>query len=600
MKAIHILLAAFAFSFFGSAVYADRALGRDEILQIFQQLTNQPRKTWLPACSIKATHEEYKAAKTTDTAEINRKIQQNITEYLNNPNKPELTENLQKMQLDAIPFNVRYELSNEYTTDSNVIVKFDGQKFYWEIDISSRTDSIKHDRSMEGNFMSKEFDLEANAKRIFAWDGEKYTTYFLPGNHAIVDAKGNTPHVVNGPLTAGIIPWGYGCYSYQALADANSSASEIFVDGHKQIQLTINYIGGQQIVFVLDTEKNYSMMSCSKRGIASSSVTNNYSNYQMVSGKWVPTLILLENYESSSNKLVSRDLWNITQIDANTPQSYDFEVALQDGATIEYFAPITSESQTYRYSYITNTDSLLADRLEFLAGNQSKNCATAAVKYAALKSGKNVTSQRLSQIVDAQSGQTNLYQMKQLLEGLGLYCRAVKTDIETLRNLTGCQAILHILGRAHFVVLDRIDNENVWTIDLAGNKFYYKTDISFFGMDWPQGIALLVSNQPIQPTQTMIDISDEQQNNIVGSAGYSCTKMIQTYNVVFCVKIGGLCDGLYKEYLTRYGCEASPSGSCSSSLYVRYQTSLCINDPYEPWGCTVTGEWTLYYMRACA
>lgn len=306
MKAIHILLATFAFSFLGSAVLADRPLERDEILQIFQQLTNQPGKTWLPACSIKAAHQEYKAAKTTDANEINSRIQQSIAEYQNSSNKRELTESLQKMELDAIPFNVRYELSNEYTMNSSVVVKSDGQRFYWEIEVSSRTDSIKHDRSMEGNFMSKKFDLDYNAKRIFAWDGEKYTTYFLPGNHAIVDAKGNTPHVVNGPLTAGVIPWGYGSYNYQALAAADCSAIEKIVDGHKQVHITLNNSNGSQMIFVLDAQKDYSIVSCSKMGLGNVTVSNHYSNYQLVSGKWVPTLILLENYESSSNRLMSR------------------------------------------------------------------------------------------------------------------------------------------------------------------------------------------------------------------------------------------------------------------------------------------------------
>ena len=600
MKTFHILLTALTFFFAVSAAYADRLLQRDEILQIFQTLTNQPQKTWLPACSIKATHQEYKAVKTADANEIKKRIQERITEYQNNPNKPEMTESMQKMELDAIPFNVRYELSNEYTMNSTEVVKFDGERFYWQIDVNSRTDSIKHDRSMEGNFMSKKFDLDWNAKRIFAWDGQKYTTYFLPANHSIVDAKGNTPHVLNGPLTAGIIPWGYGSYNYQALEASESSATEKLVDGHKQIILTLNYPSGSQIILELDSEKNYSLLSCLKTGLGNVSVSNRYSNYQLVSGKWIPASILLENYESPSNRLMSREQWDIIEIDSNTPQSYDFEVVYQDGAMIEYFSPISNDSQLYRYSYITDSDSLLADRLAFVADNQSKNCATAALKYIASKLGKDVTEQQLTPLVDEQTGQTSFYQMKQFLGSLGLNCRAVKTDIQTLQNLNNCEAILNIPGKNHFVVFDRIDNAYVWTIDLSGKKFYYNTDISFFSMDWSEDVALLVSNQPIPLQETMVEINDGQLNDIVGSAGYSCTKLLQTYNVQYCVMLGGVCDGLYKEYYTRYGCEAAPSGSCTGSLFIRYKTTPCINDPYEPWECAVTGVWTCYYMRACA
>jgi hypothetical protein len=601
MKSVQILLATFLFSFAGSVAVADRPLEKAEILQIFQKLTNQPKKTWLTAGVIKATHEEYKAAKITDANEIRSRIKEKITEYQNSSNKRELTESLQKMELDAMPFNVRYELSNEYTMNSSVVVKFDGERFYWEIEVNSRTDSIKPAQDIEGNFMSKKFNLDWNAKRIFAWDGEKYTTYFLPGNHAIIDTTSNTPHVVNGPLTAGVIPWGYGSYKYETLAAADFSAMEKDVDGHKQVEIVLNNSNGSQMLFVLDAEKDYSVLSCSKKGLGNVIVSSRYSNYQFISGNWVPTLILLENYESGTNRSVARDLWNITEIDANAPQSYDFEVVYRDGAMIEYFSPLKNEPQAYRYSCITNTDTLLADRLAFLSENQQpKNCAAAAIKYSVSKLGKNVTDQQLSQLVNQPNGDTSLYQMKQFVSGLGLQCRAVKTDIQTLKNLNGCEVILHILGKKHFVVLERIDNEYVWTIDLASNKFYYRTDISFFGMDWSEGVALLISNQPIQLEEKMVEIDDGQLNGIVGAAGYSCTKLLQEYDVIFCTYIGGLCGGLYEEFYTRYGCQTAASGSCAGSLMVRYQTSPCINDPYEPWGCTVTGEWTCYYMRACA
>jgi hypothetical protein len=109
------------------------------------------------------------------------------------------------MKLDATPFNVRHELSNEYTMNSTEQVKFDGKRFYWEINVDSRSDSVKPGRDLAGNHMTQQFDLETNKRRIFAWDGEKYTTYFLPGNNAIVKEGDNGPHSVNGPLTAGII-----------------------------------------------------------------------------------------------------------------------------------------------------------------------------------------------------------------------------------------------------------------------------------------------------------------------------------------------------------------------------------------------------------
>jgi len=227
-----------------SAVLADRSLDRAEVLQILQQLTSQPKKTWIPAGTINATHQEFRASKTTSPTEINNKVKEEVAKYQNNSNKQELAEDIQKMKLDAIPFNVRHKLSNECTMNSSVIVKFDGERFYWEINTDSRKDSVKPGKDLAGNFMTNQFDLNWNARRIFAWDGEKYTTYFLPSNQVIADSTGKTPHNVNGPLTAGVIPWGYGYYSYDNLSVVESSAIEKNADGQTQIYLTLNNSDG--------------------------------------------------------------------------------------------------------------------------------------------------------------------------------------------------------------------------------------------------------------------------------------------------------------------------------------------------------------------
>jgi hypothetical protein len=254
----------------------------------------------------------------------------------------------------------------------------------------------------------------------------------------------------------------------------------------------------------------------------------------------------------------------------------------------------------YRYSNTVDTDSLLAERLEVAAneGIQPQNCATVALKYAFGQLGKDVTGSQLADLVSEPDGTTSLYAMKQFAQELGLYCRAVKTDIHTLKNLDGCEAILHIPGKNHFTVLEGIDDEYVWSIDLAGDKFYYCTDISFFGMDWAQGTALLISNQPVYGE--FIEVDDGELQTIIGAAGYTCTNLLQEYGVIYCDYIGGLCGGTYSIYWERWGCEAAESGSCSSTRMERYRRTLCIEDPYNPFNCTVTGEWTFYYMRACA
>jgi hypothetical protein len=603
MHTKHFALAIIVLLSVTCTVFADRLLERDEILQIFQTLTSQSKKTWIPAGTIEATHEEYGAPKVIDPNEIERQIKQRVQEYQDNPNKPELTENLQKMKLDAIPFDVRYRLSNEFTMNSTVVVKFDRERFYWEINVQSRTDSLKPGKELEGNFMTKQFDLDWNARRVFAWDGEKYTAYFLPGNHAIVDATGETPHIVTGPLTAGIIPWGYGHYTYDSLCAAGSSAVETDANGQKEIHLTLNNTDGSQCILFVDPQKDYAVISCLQTGLGNSIISKQYSGYQLVSGSWVPTIILVEQYEAGSKRLLASDLWNFTKISSDVPEASSFNVRYEKDALIEHRSSVTDSLQMYRHSQFVNTDLLLAERLAFIAseGAQPQNCATIALKYAISQLGKEVTDQELAQLVADPNKTTSLYAMKQFVQSKALYCRAVKTDIKTLKSLNGCQVILHIPGKNHFVVLAGIDSEYVWCIDLASDKFFYRTDIDFFGMEWTEGTALLVSNQPIQIEGGFTEVNDGQLNSIVGGAGYTCTRLLQNYNVVFCTQLApGLCVGYYQEYYTRYGCETAPSGSCTGYRMLRYKESPCIEDPYDPFNCNVTGEWTCYYMRACA
>ena len=580
--------------------FADRPLERTEVLQIFQKLTNQPRKTWIPAGTIEATHEEYKAPKEMNANAVDGQINKEIQQYLSDTNKKELTQELQKMRIDAVPFNTRYKLSNEYTMSSRAIVKFDGNRFYWEINATSRTDSVKPGKDLAGNFMTEQFDLDWNARRIFAWDGEKYTTYFLPGNHAIVDTTGRTPHVVNGPLTAGVIPWGYGYYTYENLSTADSSAVERYVDGQTQIHLTLNNPDGSRMVFVMDPQKDYAVTSCLIIKLGDVVVSKQYFDYQSIAGGWIPSTILLEQYEAGSNRLLARDLWDITSIDVNTPESYDFEVGYEADALIEHFSFSGGKPEIYHYSQRVDTDQLLAERLAYAASEnaQSQNCATATLKYAISQLGKDVTDQQLARLVNGPDKTTSLYQMKQFAQGIGLYCRAVKADIETLKSLNGCEVILHIPGKKHFVALEAIDDKYVWTIDLASNKFYYRTDTDFFGTDWTEGTALLISSDAIKGEFTEID--ERELGNITGASGYQCNVLRQEYNVIFCSEVGGLCGGNYREFYTRWGCGVAEDGSCSQTKMLRYKKSPCIEDSYDPYACDITGEWTCYYMQACA
>jgi hypothetical protein len=53
-----------------SSTLADRPLERSEILDLLENLTAQPRTTWISSGTIQAVHTEYGAPKTTDEQEI--------------------------------------------------------------------------------------------------------------------------------------------------------------------------------------------------------------------------------------------------------------------------------------------------------------------------------------------------------------------------------------------------------------------------------------------------------------------------------------------------------------------------------------------------
>lgn len=601
MKLKNYLMAIFCLFSLSGVAFGDRQLERSEILEILQKLTSQPRKTWIAAGTIKARHEEYRAPEITSSAEISARVSKAIQEYQSSQEKTELTEEIQKMKLDAIPFNVRYRSSNEFTMNSTVVVKFDGDRFSWEISVDSRSDSIKPSADLDGNFMTNEFKQDWNRRRRYTWDGQKYTIYSVSGNQAIVDTTGSMPHPVNGPLTAGLIPWGYGLYTYKNLSVAGASATELSVDGQTQVHMTLTNSDGSEMLFVLDPGRNYAVISHSVEG-PETIVSGQYGNFRLVSGVQVPTTILTERYDASTNRLLASNYWDITSISTATPSLANFSVDYEPDALIQYRSNVTDKPALYRYSYTVDTDELLAERLDYAASEvlQPQNCATAALKYTASQLGRNLSERQLARLIDGPANATSLYAMKDLAQSSGLYCKAVKTDIQTLKNLSGCQVILHFPKKNHFVVLEGIDDAYAWSIDLSKDKFYYRTDLNFFDMDWAEGTALVISDRPIRLQGAASEIADGLLGGFVGGSGYSCTKLLQSYYVVYCDNpVVGFCDGYYQVYFTRYGCEVSQSGSCTSEMMARMAEDFCIVDGYNLFSCTVEGSWEFHYMWAC-
>lgn len=556
MKKSHYKLAGLVLICLCGSVAGQRQLGNDEILEIIRNLTDQARDTWIQNGVIHARHLEYRA-------------------------------------------------TTELVIESNVTVKYDGSRFFWEINI----DSCSTEDAIMSNTPHDEIDMNWNARRAFVWDGQKYTMYFRPGNHAIVtEDTSDIPVSVNGPLTAGLVPWGYGIFTYEKLSVAQSSAVEVEKDSRKEIHLAINMTGKPKMTFVLDPAKAYAVLTGTATDAGRSIIVKTCSDYIRVVDRWVPEKIEIEKYDASkpTPELLSYDNWNITSINTSISGPIPFSVDYESDALVEHYAAVSKKPLSYYYSDEVDTDSLRQERLTIAAtqNTATQNCATVALKYAMSRLAKQVTQQQLAGLVSETDKTTTLYAMKQFVSGVGLHCLAVKTNIQTLKNLTNCYAILHLPGENHFVVLDHIDEQRVWLIDLDRDKFYFPTRTDMFKLDWTAGTALLVAKETINLPSGVKEIRDQDLKRIVGADGfgaYSCTHLLQDGKVVFCPDVvSGFCQGRYRMYYERFGCElASQGGSCDGTGMIGSIWCSCVEDVAYPGECISDGQWYSQYIRAC-
>jgi hypothetical protein len=570
-----------------------RTLPRLEILEIFEQVTSRPRETWIPAGTIEAVHTQYKAPQTTDEVRIGQAIQSDISSYVADPDKRELTSEMQKMRLDAIPFNTRYRLANESRMKTSVTAKYDGERSYWAINVMSRQDSVRPEASLAANYLTDEFNTNWNRRRMFVWDGQEYTTY-TSANQATVDAAGLFPHTIPVPLTAGLIAWGHGPYSLENLRAADVSATEIEGIRGEQIQIEVISPGGLVTTLTLDPERGYAVMAATME-YGDKILSYRCSGYEKVGTDWVPTSISVERRDAATNRLLRSDEWSFSSVTAEVPAPSEFRVAYAVDAKVSYLSTASDKASTYLYSHTVDTDRLLADRLAYAAaeGAVPQNCATAAIQYVASELNESISTDALKSLVGAQ-GETTLLAMKRFLLGQGLYCRAVRTDVETLKALYPARAILYLGAQKHFVALESADDRDIRIVDLSKNKFYYKKNCSFFPMDWAGGAALLVSTSPI--TGAFDDLDDAALAAIAGGAeGYSCTEIIQDEDWHFCTPTSYGCAGVYTYWW--YVCDCEPgSGSCSLGIYERRRDADCLWNPTRR--CHIEA-WYIHYIYAC-
>ncbi|MHC4758291.1 MAG: cysteine peptidase family C39 domain-containing protein [Planctomycetota bacterium] len=447
MKLKSFAIVATTILIFGVSVLKGEELQQDEILQIFRTLTDQPKSTWIPHGTIEAEHQEF-------------------------------------------------NLHNGYSANTSVVVSYDGNRFYWEINTNSFEETGQPALGRDVNE-----SLGWSKKRVFAWDGEEYTMYFGPGKQAVVTADtSQIPVEINGPLTAGVIPWGLGIYTYDSLSSAELSGVELDVDGQKKIYLEIKMPRIPEMYFTLDPLKGYAVLSHSFITDTGYSIAYTCSDYQLVSDSWVPQEILIEEYDYNKNpvEMFSRNYWNLNSIDTDSPSLSAFNVSYDKGTLVQYYLEMSKRPLSYHHSSDINIDDLFHESMlnSFREDSLTQNCATAALKYAASKCDKDIADSNLAQLVTEPNQVTSLYSMKDFIHENGLYCKAVRTDIKGLKELKdNYQLILHFPEIDHYVVLHDIDEKYVWLIDLNRKHFFYRKKIKHFSVDWGEGTAFLVSKE---------------------------------------------------------------------------------------------------------
>ncbi len=597
MKTTTVLCAIVVAACLSSAAFSQTTLDKATIDSILKELTSRPRKTWISAGTIRGTHYERRDPVITDSATIEEEVAEAVSRYEADAAKNESVTPPATM-LKVIQFNTKYKLANVYTMTTTEVVDYDGERFRWEIAIDSRTDSIKPDAALATNLAIDAFQTDVNKYRTFTWDGQKYTTSCNAGANVTVDVDDKLPRSVHGPLTAGLIPWGNDKFSYDSLAEADITASYAF-DGVKVIHLSIAHADGSVTEMNLDPSKNYAVTSAAVTTPSGLEITYTLSDYASYDGQWVPSSVVIERKNvGETNQGPTLERWsNIKVASTTAPSLNSFAAAAAPNALVQYLTPILPASTLYVDSGRADMDDLLMQRLAYGAneGKQRQNCATAALQHVASQFGKSVPNSAVASLVRA-DGSTSLYDLKRCAQDLGLYGYVVKTDLAGLQNLGTAKAILHTSGTGHFVVVDRVDDQYVWLVDLSNKTFYYPKSLAAMPVEWAEGTALLLSDQPI--TGEFAAISDAASKDIVGGAYYLCNTLAQEIDVVTCAASGSLCNGLFIYFFEVWGCGMTTSGTCPTHLVTARQYTPCIVDPI--YGCTLFANWYYKVVEGCS
>lgn len=513
--------------------------------------------------------------------------------------------------------HLNYRREDDWLAQTDEIILFDGRRFRWEITLDSDDQAVPEPMK-PGQKTLRVPDKASNRNRIFVWDGNQYIRYYPNTEYAVISEQAaSSAPVLRGPLTAEIVPWGYGDYALSALLSRQPTVQEETLNGRTVLRLSFTHptiTPPLQCVLLLEPTMNYAVLSLTLDSEAVH-ITTTYSDYSQAGGRWIPRTIRTERYAKTPQglDLISYDDWVFTELNTDTPAEEALKPRFKEGTLVEVHPGGGRESLLYYSTEQKNISELLTEKMSLPSGldETRQNCAQAAIELLKRRFASSILSQPAPAAAASSSeemtGLVSLYEVKQKLEQAGLYCLAVQTDIQTLQNLSDCGIIVHLPNQKHYLIVDRIDGQSVWTIDLSSRKFYWKWRIDDFIRDWKEGTALLVADTPTRLPNHMQTLSPMRLYEIVGGDGaeyenYSCTQEIQQDDWSPCpMPIGGtLCYGKLYVFYSRYGCvEDEFGGVCEGRPMGGIDETPCLTDPFEYGSCVITSEWHTTYIRAC-
>lgn len=565
-------------------VFADRPLESTELDELLRDLTDSPVDSWINYGTITANAIDNGYAKNITESQLQEIIDQRLQEYADNENKLELIEKLQAMKIEAIPFNVRYEYLNKFTMTSDVSVQVDNGKFLWSITVTSRENSITPSAELEDNYYTNNFKMFSNQERLFVWDSQKYTTYFKPINHAIITDNASA---VNGPLTAGLIKWGYGIYSYENLSSISALATEIEQDGKVLIKLELTNANRNETI-LLDPAKDNAVISYNAV-LAETEINITNTDFQQISGKWIPFGIAIEKFDITGEMptLLSSKQWQITSvtdtldIDPQFQVEFDYDAFIEDyryDPILQYYNSPPAEPVAVK--------NIIDMKYRFVKNNIT-NCAFTSLGYIF-----NTLNIEMPEELSKNTGLVSLAEAASLCDKADIKNIAVNTDLESLKNIKDAQIILHLPEHQHFVVLSDIDDNYVRIIDLSSNRIIDRVRIEDFKQQW-KGTALLVSKQNMN-NMNFAKIDTDKADKILGTGDCERCGSSSGGGEVPCGSPPNC--GYHTIVYARKSCVYAPSGSCSTSSMISRKSEPCEE---SGGGCVGTGNWTTYYGQFC-